>query len=37
MENDIELAELLREMGYSEAIVTKILDWYLNDHPEIIA
>ncbi len=35
MENDVELAQFLREMGYSEAIVAKIIDWYLKDHPEI--
>jgi hypothetical protein len=33
MANDLELTQLLREMGYSEAVVTKIIDWYSKDHP----
>jgi hypothetical protein len=37
MENTDELAQLLRKMGYSEVIVTKIIDWYLKDHTEIIS
>jgi len=35
MENDSELTQLLREMGYSEAVVAKIVEWYLKDNPEI--
>lgn len=35
MEDTVELSQLLRQMGYSETVVTKIIAWYLKDHPEI--
>lgn len=35
MEDTVELSQLLRQMGYSEAVVDKIVGWYLKDHPEI--
>jgi hypothetical protein len=36
MKSNVELAQLLREMGYSEDIIGKIITWYLKDHPEIL-
>jgi hypothetical protein len=35
MEDTVELSLLLRQMGYSEAVVAKIVGWYLKDHPEL--
>lgn len=38
MEKDLipALERQLHEMGYSDKIITKILDLYVKDHPEIV-
>ncbi len=30
-----DLEQLLNKMGYSKAVIDKILVWYVTDHPEI--
>ncbi len=32
----LDLERQLHDMGYSDKIITKILDLYVKDHPEIV-
>jgi len=35
VEENTDLVRMLREAGYSEDIITRIIEWYSTDHPEV--